>query len=397
MRERDPKDMVRDVLEPGEELLWYGGPDIEAGAEGGRRGGAAGFLVVLAGVVGLTYYQTNRMGMSVGETFRLILANNPMALYGLAAVFALLIAARVFGFDSRGRLRRHFAKHAYGLTDRRVIVVEGKSVTSFRGDQLDQPRVVERANGYDDVIFGTRRVGAGTDGRTRDPIRLEQRTIGFKAIPNAEEIRGRLVEWIEGEIAESAESVTDFVESQAEGTSIGFAAKAGTNTVRHAGSGMTIDYPDEWSVQVRKKKKPFGKTFLDSEKWKELHESHDWTLIRLEGPLGCTVDAEVFETPPTAEYDSMVNSRLASLMGEVIDSDPMYEQNGLRGFTVARRSPVQANAATGTAGIASVVTPFRYTVLHDGRYQITLISKWPENSPELSAAVDLVVRSARLA
>jgi len=396
VRERDPKDMVRDVLEPGEELLWFGGPDIEAGAEGGRRGGVAGFFVVLAGVVGLTYYQTNQLGMSIGETFRTILANNPAALYGLAGVVVFLIAARAFGFDSRGRLRRHFAKHAYGLTDRRVIVIEGKSVSTFAPDNLDQPRVVRRANGYDDVVFGTRRVGSGSDGRTRDPIRLESRTIGFKAIPDAEEMRVRLVEWIAGEIAESAESVTDFIESQAEGESIGFAARAGTKTIRHADSGLTIEYPEEWSVKVRKKKKPFGKTFLDSEKWKEPHDSYDWTLVRVEGPLGCAVDAEVFETPPTAEYDSMVNSRLASLAGEMIDADPMYEQNGLRGFTVARRSPVQANATTGTAGAASVVTPFRYTVLHDGRYQITLISKWPEDSPELSAAVDLVVRSARL-
>ena len=68
----------------------------------------------------------------------------------------------------------------------------------------------------------------------------------------------------------------------------------------------------------------------------------------------------------------------------------------MRGFRVTRRNDVQANQVTGTVGNASVVTPFRTTVLHDGRYQVTLISKWPERSPELAAAVDLVVRSARL-
>lgn len=397
MRTRDPKDMVRDVLEAGEELLWYGSPHIEAGAEGRRRGGAAGFFVVLAGVLGLTYYQTQQLGVPVLETIRMILDANPMALYGAGGVMAFVIAARFLGFDGQSRLKRHFAGHAYGLTDRRVIVIEGKAVTTFAGGELDRPIVVERANGYDDVIFGRRRIKTGGDSQTRDAVQLERRTIGFKAIPNAEEMRVRLVEWIAGEIAESAESVTDFIESQADSEPIGFAAQLGTNTVRHADSGLTIEYPEEWSVRVRKKKKPFGKTFLDSEKWKDLRESYDWTLVRIEGPLGCTVDAEVFETPPTAEYDSMVNSRLASLAGELIDSDPMYEQNGLRGFTVARRSPVQANATTGTAGVPSVVTPLRYTVLHDGRYQITLISKWPEQSPELSAAVDLVVRSARLA
>lgn len=396
MRERDPKDIIRDVLEPGEELLWYGAPNIEAGSEGGRRGGGLPFFVVLAAVVGLAWYQTAATGMPALEAFRAVIESNPMFLYGVAGILGFIALSRIFGFDANGRLQRHFAKHAYGLTDRRVIVIEGKDVTTFAGDQLDQPRVVARASGYDDVIFGSRRTSSGSDGRTRDPIQLERRTIGFKAIPNAEEMKTRLIEWIEGEIRESAQEVADFVEAQSEGGDTGFASMAGTATLRQPDSGMTIDYPDEWSVQVRKKKKPFGKTFLDREKWGSPSEILDWNYVQIEGPSGCGVDAEVFETPMLADFDTMANGKLAALAGELIDSDPMVEQNGMRGFTVARRSAVQANAATSTAGPASVVTPFRHTVLHDGRYQVAITSKWPEASPELAAAVDLVVRSVRL-
>lgn len=396
VRDRDPKDMVRDVLEPGEELLWYGAPNVEAGAEGRARGSSVPFFVMFAAVVGLFVFQSREPGVPLVETLRFLVVENPAFLFGIAAVFGFFVVMRLVGMDPRSRLRRHFSKHAYGLTDRRVIVIEGKTVTTFAGDELDQPRVVERANGYDDVIFGTRRTGT-SNGRTTDPIQRERRTIGFKAVPNAGEMKARLDGWIVGEIRESAEAVTDFIEAQADGASVGFAASAATATVRHPDSGMIVEYPEEWSLKVRKKKKPFGKTFLDMEKWKEPGELHDWTALRLEGPMGCAVDAEVFETPQLADYDSMANSRLASLAGELIDGDPMYEQNGLRGFTVARRTPVQANASTGTSGPASVVTPFRHTVLHDGRYQITVTSKWPEASPELAQAVDLVVRSVRLA
>ena len=40
---------------------------------------------------------------------------------------------------------------------------------------------------------------------------------------------------------------------------------------------------------------------------------------------------------------------------------------------------------------------FRYTVLHDGRYQVMILCKWLERSPESTAPVDFVLQSLRVA
>lgn len=78
-------------------------------------------------------------------------------------------------------------------------------------------------------------------------------------------------------------------------------------------------------------------------------------------------------------------------------SDFLEAQHGMNGSVVTRRSTLQSNASTGTVGAASVVTVFRYVVLHDGRYHVMVLSKWPERSAELTSAVNSVVRSLRVA
>jgi hypothetical protein len=351
-------------------------------------------LVVGLGLAVLTL-QSREMGLTVRELAGTLLERAPMLPYAFALIFAFPIVLRLLKLDNRSRLRRYFEGLTFGITDRRVLVIDGDHVQSFAGEELDRPRVIERAGGYGDVIFG-RNPSSGSTSRQRDPVRQERDRVGFKGLPNPEEIRDRLEEWIAGELQESADTVSDFIEAKENDERPTFATPEGMATLRHPATGMTVDYPDQWSVKVRKKKKPLGKTFLDRERWGAPSEIADWNFVRIEGPSGCTVDAEIFETPMLASYESMAHGVLASLAGEVIDSDPDYSQHGMQGFEVTRRSPVRVNQSTGSVGDASVVTPLRHTVLHDGRYQLSLVSRWPERSRELAAAVDLVVRSARL-
>lgn len=347
-------------------------------------------------MVALAVVQSRPSGAGVLETLEVVLAQSPMLPMILGVMLLLPFVLRIVKLDGRSRYRRYFERSTYAITDRRVLVIEKDDVQSFEPQTLDRPRLVERAPGYGDVLFARQRLSTDSDGRpSRDPVARERAKVGFKALPDAEAVLARLERWIAGELEESAAEVSDFVAARQQPAE-GLARRDGTATLRQPAVGLSIDHPEEWSVRVRKKKKPFGKTFFDREKWLDPDESDDWNYARIEGPSGCVVDVEVFETPPTASYETMVESRLASMAGELVDSDPAYEQHGLRGFRLTRRSDVQANQVTGTAGAASLVTPFRTTILHDGRHQLTLISKWPERSSELAVAVDLVVRSARL-
>jgi hypothetical protein len=396
VRRSDPKEVVRGELKPGEQVVWCGQPDVDAAMAGYGGGLPMGFLIVFGGVVALVIVQSRPSGAGLVETLQAVLALNPMLPVILGVMLLAPFALRIVKLDGRSRYRRYFERSTYAITDQRVLVIEKDDVQAFEADSLDQPRLVERTAGYGDVLFARQRLSTDSDGRpTRDPVARERAKVGFKALPDAEAVLARLERWIAGELEESAAEVSDFVAARQHPADV-LARRDGTATLRQPTTGLSIDHPEEWSVRVRKKKKPFGKTFFDREKWLDPDESDDWNYARIEGPTGCVVDVEVFETPLMASYETMVGSRLASMAGELVDSDPEYEQHGMRGFRLTRRSDVQANQVTGPAGTASLVTPFRTTVLHDGRHQLTLISKWPERSSELAAAVDLVVRSARL-
>ncbi len=47
-----------------------------------------------------------------------------------------------------------------------------------------------------------------------DPVARARRSVGFKALPNAEEVRVWLEQWIAGELEEAANAVSDFLEAQ---------------------------------------------------------------------------------------------------------------------------------------------------------------------------------------
>jgi hypothetical protein len=158
-----------------------------------------------------------------------------------------------------------------------------------------------------------------------------------------------------------------------------------------------MDAPEAWQVQVRQKKKPQGKMFIDRETWQEIGSGDAWNVVKITGPSHCRIEVEVFKTSPTVTFDKLANSKLAdSVSGKVVDSRPDLEINSLRGFSVTRRNDLQVDPETGRAGIAAVVAPERHTVLHDGQRQIYIISTWPEDSEDLQRAVDAVVESVKI-
>lgn len=402
--EKGPRQIAERHVDRDERVLWAGAPDVDAAMAAFPRGlsPVAGAAILLGG----GWFAARSVGVPLLDGLRMLWAQQPMALIVTGGIFMLPLILRVVKLDNRSRYRRHFENLTYAVTDRRLLVIEKDDVLGFEPEELNRPTVVARSEGFDDVIFATLPHHTSGDRKPRDPVHLERRKVGFKAIPDAEATRAFLERWIASELAETAASVAGFmetaasaaglVETSADAAAAPALAGAGTRTVRGTEAGLTISCPDAWSVQVRRKKKPFGKTFLDMAKWQPMERPDGWNTVRIKGPHGCEVVAEVFETPPLADYDSMVNGRLAGLAGELLHANAAVEINGMHGFSVARRAPVQVSEKTGTAGVAAVATPFRTTVLHDGRRQLSIFSKWPEDSPELTAAVEAVVASVRL-
>lgn len=98
-----------------------------------------------------------------------------------------------------------------------------------------------------------------------------------------------------------------------------------------------MNAPEAWQIQVRQKRKPQGKMFIDKELWKEAATTEPWNFVKIEGPSLCKIEVEVFETTSTTTFDKLANSKLAdSIAGIVIDSQPACEINGVRGFSVTR-------------------------------------------------------------
>lgn len=394
MTGRSPREIANAHVDADERVLWAGAPDVEAAVSAYPRGISpfAGLAVLAGG----GWFAARSAGVHPIDGLRTLWDAQPMALVVVGLMLLMPWILKAFRIDNRSRYRRYFENLTYAVTDRRLLVIEKDDVLGFEPGELNRPTVVERSGRFGDVIFARLPYQSSGESRRRDPVYLERRDVGFKAIPNAEETKTFIEQWIAGELAETAATVSSFVESATTGVAeTGASSADGTRTIR-AALGLTLVCPDSWSVQVRKKKKPFGKTFLDRAKWEALPGPDDWNTVQIEGPHGCEIVAEAFETPPLADYDGMANSRLAALAGELVDANPAVEQNGLRGFSVTRRTPVQVSGKTGTSGSAALVTPFRTTVLHDGRHQLAIFSRWPEDSPELTTAVEAVVRSVRL-
>lgn len=331
---------------------------------------------------------------SLSEVFAQ-LSLEPRFVVPIVVVLAVMILPKMFKVDPKSRLDRYFNSLTYAITTDRLLILEGNKIyDAYTPEQARQPIIRDRVPGYSDVLLEQRsRSGIdGTSSKSRDPVFRERRHAGFKALPNAQEIKQRIEDWIQDYHQQAAREVSDFVKATPEQKTTD-EPRGGTRIVNQT-LGLELSTPGEWKVQVRTKKKPQGKIFLDKEQWQEPGRDNSWNLVRIEGPSRCRIEVEVFETEPTVTFEKLATNKLAdSMAGPVVDSESDYTINGLRGFTVTRRNDTILDRQAEGAGAAAIVAPERHTVLHDGRRQIYVISSWPEDSEDLKRAVDTVVES----
>jgi len=388
---------IADHVAPDERLLWSGRPDMAAlGDLRARRRGLSRFVTIPAFILLAVWILQAQSGIDIFSALVGLLHEEPAILIAIAIPLALPFAIRGLKLDRGSRLQRYFSGLHYGITDSRLLILDGTDLTSYTPERMQRPRLRERTPGCADVIFDERPLPLGGDqGRARDPILLERSQVGFKGQRDAEALLNTVERWLDWQMAKATDQFAEF------GTRRADAGPDASTTevlkIENADTGLEMQIPSAWSVRVRQKAEPQGHAFLDREEWYSLDAGSRWNLVRVEGPEHCMVEVEVFETEPTLTFRKLARSRIAdTLSGKVIDSNPDYTQNGLRGFHVTRRTDLIMNPETGRVGIAAVVAPQRRTVLYGDGRQICILSSWPENAAGLQHAVEAVVESVRL-
>ena len=237
------------------------------------------------------------------------------------------------------------------------------------------------APGYGDVIF---RVVRRSD---HDPL---DREIRFDAIRDAEGMRRRIEDWMQSHQQEAAREVDNFATASAS-RQAGDPAEGVRRIINHRW-GLQIDVPDSWEVKVRKRRKPYGTIFLDSENWQSPEASDDWNVLHAEGSVTVSVELHVDETRPTLSYEKLLNSTLQKMFGgELVESSESLSLAGFQGFSVTRRLvQSQQDVKTGARGRA---TMRKLIAFHDGRRQIAMILTWPAEDARLEKAVAAIATS----
>jgi hypothetical protein len=380
---------IADVLEPGERLLWSGAPDQRAMVRGSTASNQL--------VAGLAIPAVAAAAAAVlRDTLVAAWAQAPLAVLIPSSFIAFFAGLSLLRWR---RFRRYAASLAYGLTDRRLLILRNGAVD--RETSPGEVKHVERqdrrrAPGFSDLIWERLPPPSSSSGgavRNLDPVRRERLEVGLKALANGEEVLERIRAWRRGHEENAAEQARSFVESA--GSSGGTATAAG-RTVRHPALGFRLGIPDGWSVQVRRRRLAFGQTGIEKRQpWSRLEEATDWNVLRVANALDATVEVQVHEIEPQTTHDDVVGSRAARLLAiEPVASERHVEINGIPGFSVTRRLGPETGGPLG-ANRSSVAWLQREWVLHDGRRQLYVTATWPESSPGQGTVCEAVVSTLR--
>lgn len=386
---------IESQLRPDEKILWQGKPAHEAGTPVAKSNPLVRITVVLA-FFGVAAWILSAK-MPEGTLERLTGGQLPPgAMIGIAAaviiMFVLPQILKAFKVDPQARLDRYLFSQAYAITDQRIIIVSEGNVQSYGPEHLVKLSVKDLGTGKSDVRFYRRSRSRGSSGNrstSSDPVEMQREWIGFKMLPDAEAVKQRLEQWIAERVSEAAEGIEDFSADES----------GSGQEFRNTTLGIAFRVPDDWDVQVRKKTEPHGKTFVDKEHWRAIGETDDWNTVRVTGPLNCEVLFELFETEPTVTLESMTKGFLVKmLVGKPTETDLDYDLNGMPGFALTYGKDLlmeKAQKKGGGGGSVNAVQS-KVHVLHDGRRQLYVASRWPKSSPDLGKAVDAVVQSIRV-
>lgn len=171
---------------------------------------------------------------------------------------------------------------------------------------------------------------------------------------------------------------------------------AGARTIRNDRYGVTVSIPDNWAIKVRKRRKPYGRVFLDFERWKTPDALPDWNVLKAEGDYLTDFEMHLDQVrKPVMVYQKARHSALINAVtGAIVESDGDLSRGNFTGFSITRRHvehrPDQGGADRDRPALR------RWMMLHDGQLQIGAVMTWPEDSGPLKQAMSKVVDSIRV-
>ena len=321
-------------LQPGEVVLWQGAPlpgtFVSPSSTIWALIAAGGGLALLAGLL------DDLLGMSLDGQPRLVAG---LALVAIGAV--AFVAPRLSERTPR----------VYAITDRRLVVVKGDTVY----------RSVHPADIYGfrtrrNIVYWRPLVPQET-GRNSSP---EKRYPGFHGLEDPEEMLATLESWREGFSRRAEESAAAFLaddtrSAPAAGDApvrMGDASTGGARSVRHPGTGLTVDIPAGWQATIRQDHdgplQIFGITLLKRVirpgQQRPLESGGDWNLMIARGGPDAGIAMQIVQTPIPQTYDQVMNDPWARTFNlKLLKSDPDVAIGPFRGFSVARQMPEGAN------------------------------------------------------
>lgn len=366
----DPRTALQSVLEPGEQLLWSGAPDPEVmlATLGKSKSGPMRYVIPLV-ILGM-FAWVLRDSFDGIQNSGFFSGGMLLPLVGIAAFAGLIL------FFNRRQATGHVHNLAYGITDRRVLIVrKGEVIESRTWGQMKWVELRERtgAEGYSDIIWKTRQISRGSSDSPPTPLQREQARVGFKALVDGASVYERIEQWREKHARAAAETARETVETLAEGE---------TERVAHPRLGFSIAAPTGWDVAVRKKTFPFGKTRADlhAEKWYDPSRDADWNVIRVSQEGSSEVVAEVVKSEPVATFDDMADPKLPGFMKkfiQVVDTERQVAIGGIDGFRIDQELMGKGDSDMAVGERSDKVrTRFRQFVLHDGAYQYYITGTW---------------------
>lgn len=410
MAQLSPDSQLTRCLEDDEKLIWAGRPDTRAFLSGLYRtrfgintallGNPLPRLIIMSLFIGVAIALLISWMVESGIVMVMNFSQvNPVYLGPIIALFtfaALRKSSAVKAESWNGRERDYVESLTYGITSQRLLILrDGVIEEEFTVTEV-KPKLIDRKNapGFGDIIWGGRTWGHGGGTTRRNPsaFDIELNRVGFKALYEAEAVLQKIESWRKTHLQDVAQESQAFLDNKKQTSTVEEPRKI-TNTTL----GFSFKYPQNWSVQVRKRRLAFGKWGIEKEAvWSDEDELPKWNVARVESELGTYVEIQVHKTEPINTFESLVNSNVGvSGVSELIDKNPAFEVNGLNGFYVTRQTGGDAIPIVGKM-ISIPVSLTRHHIFHNGQRQFYVESTWPKDAPAEGALCDAIVSTLKV-
>ncbi len=418
MTQLTPESQIDRCLEDGEKLIWAGRPDTQAFLNGLFKTGFGTGTRILGNPLTRRIFMSLFFGTIIAVSISWIVENgilvvmnfsqiNPVYLSPIIAlfIFAAFRSGSLMKTDSwNGREQDYVESLTYGITNQRLLILrDGAIEEEFTVVEVN-PKLVERKNapGFSDIIWGGRVWGGSGVSHQRNPSAFyrELNRVGFKALPDADVVLQKIESWRTTHLQELEQGSQEFLNSKEQSPTNGETQSGQgrriSREIKNTSLGFSIEYPQEWSAKVRKRRLAFGKWGIEKEAvWSDEDELSKWNVVCVESSLDTKVEVQVHKIPPINTFDKLVNANTGiSGISELIDKNSDFSVNGLKGFYVTRQTGGDSIPIVGQM-INIPVSLTRYHIFHDGQRQFYVESTWPKDAPAEAKLCEAIVSTLK--